>query len=32
MEKCKDCLTKGDYDTCISCLTQAVIKDNRGGK
>ena len=28
MEKCKDCKTKGNYDTCISCLQKEVAKAN----
>ena len=28
MDKCKDCKTKGDYNTCIACLQKEVSKDN----
>ena len=29
MEQCKDCKMKGNFDTCISCLTKEVIRDKQ---
>jgi len=32
MDKCKNCKTKGNYDTCIRCLQKEIFKDKQGGK
>jgi len=29
MKECKDCQTKGDYDTCIKCLQKEIAKGNK---